>query len=115
MTSWGASSGAGDQSNICEVHTQEDGLRLVQRGRSLYRFHRSNRQWQEIQVEDPDYMAPQAKIFAGHTGYFMQTFRALANGTEIPITWKQARQNLAIIEGARRASAERKAIDLRDL
>ena len=115
MTSWGASSGAGDQSNICEVHTQEDGLRLVQRGRSLYRFHRSNRQWQEIQVEDPDYMGPKAKIFAGHTGYFMQTFRALANGTEIPITWKQARQNLAIIEGARRASAERKAIDLRDL
>ena len=72
MTSWGASSGAGDQSNICEVHTQEDGLRLVQRGRSLYRFHRSNRQWQEIQVEDLDYMIPKAKIFAGHTGYFMR-------------------------------------------
>ena len=111
MTSWGASSGAGDQGNICEVHTQGDGLRLISRGQSLYRFLRSNHQWQEIQVADYDYITPEAKAFAGHTGYFMQTFQALANGTKIPITGQQARQNLAIIEGARRASIERKAID----
>ena len=64
---------------------------------------------------DHDYITPDAKVFAGHAGYFMQTFQALANGTEVPITGQRARQNLAIIEGARRASIERKAIDLRDL
>ena len=112
MSSWGAGSGAGDATNMCEVHTQGDGLRIVSRGQSLQRFHRSNHQWEQIKVPDLSYMTESAKKFEGHAGYFVETIQALANGRNLPITGQKARQNLAIIEGVRRASKVRKSVDL---
>ena len=112
MTSWGASSGQGDATNMCEVHTQGDGLRIVSRGQSLHRFCRSDHRWKEVQVPDLPYMTKSSKSFEGHTGYFVETIQALVNGNSLPITGQKARQNLAIIEGVRKASRERKCVDL---
>lgn len=46
----------------------------------------------------------------GHAAFLRAAFEALEAGAPPPITGVQARHNLAIIEAARRASAERRAV-----
>ena len=98
-----------------EVHTTDGSLRVRHRRNdpdSLMRFTREN-DWQNLEIpgrDDPAFQDP-----TGHTGFFATAFEALASDSQMPITGEQARHNLAIIEGARRATEERRAIDLEDL
>ena len=46
----------------------------------------------------------------GHFGCYAATFEALASGSEMPVDGEKARHNLAIIEAARQATGERRAI-----
>jgi len=57
-------------------------------------------------------MAEERKGRIGHAGFFAATFDALSKGKDLPVTGKQARHNLAIIEAARQATVERRAIEV---
>jgi predicted dehydrogenase len=76
------------------------------------RFSRADG-WKNLDI--PGLGEREAKHPTGHIGFFAAVFEALANGSEMPITGEPARHNLAIIEGARRATDARSAIDLKDL
>ena len=52
------------------------------------------------------------KDSSGHAGYFNATFNALAENTELPISPEKAYHNLAIINAARKATIERRAIEI---
>ena len=65
------------------------------------------RQWQEVALP------PQPTwTESGHARYFAATFDALARGAPPPIGGKPALHNLRIVAAARRATAERRAVDL---
>ena len=69
--------------------------------------------WQHLEIpgrSDPKFNDP-----SGHVGFFAATFDALASGAELPIDGQHGRHNLAIIEAARKATEERRAIDLESL
>jgi predicted dehydrogenase len=109
-TSWGvAGGGAGETGNLCEVHGRGDSLRVVARGRELHRFERAARQWHQVELPGLD---PATLGRAGHAAYFKDTFSALARGEDLRVDGKAARHNLAIIEAARRASQQRRAVDV---
>jgi predicted dehydrogenase len=76
------------------------------------RFSRADG-WKNLDI--PGFGNRETKHTTGHIGFFAAVFEALANGSEMPITGEPARHNLAIIEGARRATHTRSAIDLKDL
>ncbi len=107
-TSWGMPSGAGDLPNFCEIHARNGSLRLVGRGKELHQFSRDTRTWSEIEL-------PSTNSPSGHAGYLETTLKALHAGAAPPIIGAHARHNLAIIEAARQASSQRRAIDLNDL
>jgi predicted dehydrogenase len=99
----------------CEVHTTNGSLRVRHRRDgpdSLMRFSRADG-WKNLDI--PGFGNRETKHTTGHIGFFAAVFEALANGSEMPITGEPARHNLAIIEGARRATHTRSAIDLKDL
>ena len=94
----------------CEVHTGDGSLRVRHRPDDpLWGFVRGAG-WKALPLpatgEDAD---P-----TGHAGFFAAAFEALAAGTRMPVTGEEARHNLAIIEAARRASAERRAVEVED-
>ena len=109
-TSWCVPGGdAGESANLAEVHGPAGGVRVMRRGRGLWHFARSTRQWQEVAL------APQpAWAESGHGRYFAATFDALARGAPPPIGGELALHNLRIIAAARRATAERRAVDLQE-
>ena len=109
-TSWCVPGGdAGESANLAEVHGPAGGVRVMRRGRGLWQFARSTRQWQEVAL------APQpAWAESGHGRYFAATFDALARGAPPPIGGEPALHNLRIIAAARRATAERRAVDLQE-
>ena len=49
---------------------------------------------------------------SGHAQYFKETFAALAASTTLPVPSEKAYHNLAIIEAARKATTERRAIEI---
>jgi predicted dehydrogenase len=49
----------------------------------------------------------------GHSGFFAAVFKALATGAPMPVTGSMARHTLAIIEAARQASDQRRAVEVR--
>ena len=51
---------------------------------------------------------------SGHGRYFAATFEALSRGAPPPIGGALALRNLRIVAAARRATAERRAVDLQD-
>jgi predicted dehydrogenase len=109
-TSWCVPGGdAGESANLAEVHGPAGGVRVMRRGRGLWQFARSTRQWQEVAL------APQpAWAESGHGRYFAATFDALARGAPPPIGGELALHNLRIVAAARRATAERRAVDLQE-
>jgi predicted dehydrogenase len=107
-SSWGMPSGAGDLPNFCEVHARNGSLRLVSRGKELHQFSRDTRNWNQIELPATD--SP-----SGHAGYLEATLKALHAGEAPPITGAHARHNLCIIEAARKANDQRRAIDLNEL
>jgi len=60
----------------------------------------------------PDVPPPIEEDRTGHAAFLLAAFRALDAGTALPIAPEQAFHNLAIIDAARRASAERRAIEV---
>ena len=79
----------------------------MRRGRGLWHYQRDTRQWQEAALP-----AQPAWAESGHGRYFAATFAALASGEPPPIGGELALHNLRIIAAARRATAERRAVDL---
>ena len=109
-SSWGAvGAGAGELGALYDVHTRDDCLRMIGRGRGLHRFSRARREWSEIPLGVTE------RNRTGHAGYFTATFAALIAGLSPPITGEMARHNLAIIEAAHLATDARRAIDLTEL
>ena len=110
-TSWCVpGSGAGETANLAEVHTKAGALRVVGRGRGLFRYARTKREWEAVELTTQEEWAQ-----SGHAAYFAATLKALAEGSPLPVTGQNGRHNLAIIEAARRATVERRAIDLKAL
>ena len=113
-TSWcvpgggGAAGGdAGESANLAEVHGPAGGVRVMRRGRGLWQYARSTPQWQEVALPPQPTWAE-----SGHARYFAATFDALARGAPPPIGGEAALHNLRIVAAARRATAERRAVDL---
>ena len=107
-TSWCVPGGdAGETANLAEAHGPAGGLRVMRRGRGLWRYARSTRKWEEVQLP-----AQEAWAESGHGRYFAATFDALARGAPPPVGGALALHNLRIIDAARRATSERRAIDL---
>jgi len=112
-TSWCVpGNGGGEMGNLVEVHAKEGSFRVLQRGQGLQRALRSKRKWEEVELAEFSDMAESRKKRIGHAGFFEATFDALAKGEDLPVTGKQARHNLAIIDAARRATTERRAIEV---
>lgn len=96
----------------CEIHAQNGSLRVRHRQNvpdALRRFSRADG-WK--QVELPNLDADGLKDASGHVGYFTATFNALAENAPLPIGPEKAYHNLAIIEAARKATIERRAIEI---
>ena len=107
-TSWCVPGGdAGESANLAEAHGPAGGVRVMRRGRGLWRYARSTRQWREVALEPRPTQAE-----SGHGRYFAATFDALARGAPPPIGGAAALHNLRIVAAARRASAERRAVEL---
>ncbi|MCY4482299.1 MAG: Gfo/Idh/MocA family oxidoreductase [Spirochaetaceae bacterium] len=98
---------AGESANLAEVQGPAGGVRVMRRGRGLWQYARATRQWQE------EALPPQpAWAESGHGRYFAATFAALAAGEPPPVGGELALHNLRIIAAARRATAERRAVEL---
>ncbi len=107
-TSWCVPGGdGGETANLAEVHGPNGGVRVMRRGRGLWQYARSTAQWQEVALPPQPAWAE-----SGHARYFAATFDALARGVPPPIGGAQALHNLRIVAAARRATAERRAVDL---
>ena len=96
----------------CEVHAENGSLRVKHRynvREALSRFSRAEG-WKQVELTNLDDEG--LKDASGHAGYFAATFNALAKGKALPISAEKAYHNLAIIDAARRATVERRAIEI---
>ena len=96
----------------CEVHAENGSLRVKHRYNvkdALQKYTRAAG-WQQIELSDLDDEG--LKDSSGHAGYFSATFNALAENKPLPISAEKAYHNLAIIDAARRATKERRAIEI---
>lgn len=96
----------------CEVHAENGSLRVKHRynvKEALQKYTRAEG-WKQIELTDLDEEG--LKDSSGHAGYFTATFNALAENRQLPISGEKAYHNLAIIDAARRATKERRAIEI---
>ena len=107
---WVSGAGHGEQSNLAEVHGPKGSVRILGRGRELHHKLDAEDTWQEIALEPGNQPSEDRKTWSGHAGYFARTFAALAQQGPPPVSGHDARHNLAIVEAARLATAERRAI-----
>ena len=98
------------ETTFCEAHTPVGSLQVIGRGSGLRRYLRTERQWEDVHLPEIDALPTGAIGRAGHANYFAATLKALAAGTEVPVTGEKARHNLAIIHAARQATIERRAV-----
>ena len=99
-------------SGWCEMHAEHGSLRVRHRNNvadALRRFTRADG-WKQLELADFDEAEQQDA--SGHARYFKETFNALAAGTVLPVPAEKAYHNLAIIEAARKATTERRAIEI---
>ena len=107
-TSWCVPGGdAGESANLAEVQGPAGGVRVMRRGRGLWQYARGTRQWREVALPPQPSWAE-----SGHGRYLAATLEALANGAPPPVGGELALHNLRIVAAARRASAERSAVEL---
>ena len=107
-TSWCVPGGdAGESANLAEVQGAAGGVRVMRRGRGLWQYARSTREWRQADLPPQPAWAE-----SGHGRYFVATFEALAAGAPPPIGGELALHNLRIVAAARRATAERRAVEL---
>ena len=96
----------------CEVHAENGSLRVRHRYNvrdALQKYTRAEG-WKQVELTNLDDVG--LKDASGHVGYFTATFNALAEGRELPVSAEKAYHNLAIINAARRATTERRAIEI---
>ncbi|MCY4403642.1 MAG: Gfo/Idh/MocA family oxidoreductase [Candidatus Poribacteria bacterium] len=96
----------------CEVHAENGSLRVKHRYnvRDALQKHTRADGWKQIELTDLDEEG--LKDASGHAGYFTATFNALAENKPLPLSAEKAYHNLAIIDAARRATTERRAIEI---
>ena len=102
----------GTDSGWCEMHAENGSLRVNHRhnvANALRRFTRADG-WQQLEL--PEFDEAEQQDASGHARYFKETFNALAAGTALPVPAEKAYHNLAIIEAARKATTERRAIEI---
>ena len=115
-TSWGTTTvGPDETNNLAEVHSRDRAIRIDRRGRRVFERGREDDGWTEYEIPSYDGLSNEEMSRVGHAGYFAQVFQAMDEGYPLPTTVDDARHNLAIIEGARRASETRSAIDVTKL
>ncbi len=96
----------------CEMHAENGSLRVRHRVNvedALHRFTRVDG-WRQLELSEFKETAHQDA--SGHIRYFTDTFNALATGTPLPVDPNKAYHNLAIIQAARKATTERRAIEI---
>lgn len=96
----------------CEVHAENASLRVKHRYnvRDAFQKFTGAEGWKPQELPDLDDEG--LKDASGHCGYFTATFNALAENKTLPILPEKAYHNLAIIEAARKATTERRAIEI---
>lgn len=96
----------------CEVHAEYGSLRVKHRYnvREALQKHTRADGWKQIELTKLDEEG--LKDSSGHAGYFAATFNALAENKPLPISAEKAYHNLAIIDAARKATTERRAIEI---
>lgn len=97
----------------CEVHAENGSLRVHHRYNvrdALQRYTRAEG-WKLMELTNLD--EDGLKDASGHIGYFSATFNALAENKPLPINADKAYHNLAIIDAARKATTQRRAIEVR--
>ena len=102
----------GTDSGWCEMHAENGSLRVNHRHNvadALRRFTRAEG-WKQLEL--PGFDEAERTDASGHARYFAETFRALAVGAAVPVRPEMAYHNLAIIEAARKATTERRAIEI---
>lgn len=96
----------------CEMHAENGSLRVRHRVNvedALRRFTRSDG-WKQLELSE--FNEAEQKDASGHVRYFTETFNALASDAPLPVPAEKAYHNLAIIEAARKATTERRAIEI---
>ena len=96
----------------CEVHAKNGSLRVRHRYnvRDALSLYTRADGWKNIELTDLDEEG--LKDASGHAGYFTATFNALSKGESMPISPEKAYHNLAVIDAARKATVERRAIEI---
>lgn len=96
----------------CEVHGENGSLRVKHRFnvRDAYQKFTGPTGWRLQELPDLDDEG--LKDASGHAGYFTATFNSIAENSDLPISAEKAYHNLAIINAARRATTERRAIEI---
>ena len=99
-------------SGWCEMHAENGSLRVRHRVNvedALRRFTRAEG-WQQLELSE--FNEAEQQDASGHVRYFRETFNALAADAPLPVPAEKAYHNLAIIEAARKATTERRAIEI---
>ena len=102
----------GTDSGWCEMHAENGSLRVNHRHNvadALRRYTRADG-WKQLEL--PDFDEAERADASGHARYFTETFNALATDAVLPVRPEIAYHNLAIIEAARKATTERRAIEV---
>ncbi len=96
----------------CEVHAKNGSLRVRHRYnvKDALSFYSRADGWKPIELTQLD--KDGINDPSGHIGYFKATFNALSKDESLPISPEKAYHNLAIIDAARKATVERRAIEI---
>ena len=107
--SWCSPAITPERGRWCEVHTSDGSIRVYHRDEEpFWHYNGEEGGWNSLDIPEPT--VKENPGVGGHFGCYAATFEALASGSEMPVTGEQARHNLAIIEAARQATGERRAI-----
>lgn len=105
-STWCSPSFGTESGRWCEVHGARSSLRVYHRETEPLHVHTLDGGWMSLpsgaQASDP----------TGHEAFFRATFEALSSGDPAPVTPADARRNLAVIEAARIATTERRAVEV---
>lgn len=107
--SWCSPAITPERGRWCEVHTTDGSIRVYHRDEEpFWRYTGEEDGWSNLEIPEPT--VKENPGVGGHFGCYAATFEALASGSEMPVNGEKARHNLAIIEAARQATGERRAI-----
>jgi predicted dehydrogenase len=115
-TSWCVPVLAAEAGRWCEVHAPGGSLRVHHRREGpLLHYDRATNGWSEVEMAELEHVEGLISSLVGHVGYFAAVFDALAEGRETPVPVEQACHIMAVVEAARRSTAERRAIDVQEI